>query len=269
MRLKAVVCLVLAAAVAACGKSGDGDKPAGGVGADSASVAQISEIVPALEARGFRVVQDRSAPNQRASRRASAVVYRASDGNSGGVVYVTRPIEGVGDEHVGWHWYFSDAAPDSVVFTEINRDGLWDARVFLGDRAIDMIQGEAFSLLGSERGGTAAMNGASSAPAELWKCFDGDSATAWRSPRSGAFIEIPVPLGVERAELHVQLAETNRPAKLEIYADERKLQTVDLSDGIARQRFALDPSVRDAASIRIDVVGGTGDTVAISELEIR
>lgn len=268
MRRFCVFAVCLAGLVLACGKSSEKKETAvPGATTDSTAVA-TSEISAALKAKGFRIVQDRSVPNQRASRKASAVVYRAADGKSGGVIYVTRPTESP-VEHVGWHWYFSDAAPDSVVFTEINRDGLWDARVFLGDRTMDLIQGEAFSLLGSERDGTAAMNGASSAPAELWKCFDGDSATAWRSPRASAFIEIPVPLGIERAELVVQLADTDQPAKLEVRAGDRKLQTIELSEGIAKQKFSLDPAAREATSLRIDVTGGKGDAVAISELEIR
>ena len=258
-------CALAAGCLLACGKSTE--RKTDGAGADSTATVPTL-LGAALTAKGFVVIRDRPVPAQQPSRLASALVYRSGDGKRGGVVYVTRPTEGAG-EHVGWHWYFPDAAPDSVVFTEINQDGLWDARIYFGNRTVDMIQGVSFSLLGREHGGTAAMNGSSTAPAELWKCFDGDSTTAWRSPSSGAFIEIPTPLGLEDAELDVQLAKEDRPAKLDVFAGGRKLQTISLSDGAARQNFQLDPAVKSAASIRVEVKKGSGDAVAISELEIR
>lgn len=263
-----VFAVCLAGVVLACGKSSEKKEAGAPGGAADSTVAVPSAIGASLAAKGFKVVQDAPAPAQRGSRKASALVYQAAGRAGGGVVYVTRPVDGV-VESVGWHWYFADAAPDSAVFTEINRDGLWDVRVYFGERTVDMIQGESFSLLGGGHAGTAAMNGPSSAAGDLWKCFDGDSTTAWRSPKSGAFVEIPLPLGVERGELRVQLGEADRPSQLEVYAGERKIQTVKLADENTRQSFPLDPAVRDAASLRIEVEGGSGDAVAISELEIR
>jgi hypothetical protein len=255
--------------VLACGKSSEQKtESAPSVAPADSTPAARSALAAMFAARGLRVVEERDAPTQRSGRTAAAVVYRTADGGRGGVVYLTKPIGGT-TERIGWHWYFSDGAPDSVVFAEINRDGLWDARVFTGGRSVDLIQGESFLLLGREKRGRGALNGPSSAPAELWKCFDGDSATAWRSPKDGAFIEIPCPLGVESAELDVQLAPDDQPERLDVYADDRKLQSIDLSGGIARQSFPLDPAVREAATVRIEVRGGRGDSVAISELEIR
>jgi len=132
-----------------------------------------------------------------------------------------------------------------------------------------MIQGESFSLLGRDRQGLEAMNGAASASTESWKCFDGDSTTAWRSPRADAFVDIPVPLGVKDAQLDVQLTAADQPERLAVYADGRKLQTIDLSGTLARQTFQLDPGVRDAATIRLEMEDGKQDSVAVSELEIR
>jgi hypothetical protein len=255
---------LVAACLHGCGKSSEQRT---GAAADS-TAAVPSEISTALTARGFVVVQDRPAPAQTPGRKASLVVYRSADGKQGGVVYVLRPID-TPTEHVGWHWYFADAAPDSAVLSEINRDGLWDARIYAGGRTVDLIQGESFSLLGHERRGTEAMNGASSAPGGTWKVFDGDSTTAWRSPRTDAFIDVPLPLGAQRAELDVQLTAADQPGKLAIYADGRKVQTIDLSGTQARQTFPLDPGVRSAATIRVEVEGGKRDSVAVSELEIR
>lgn len=264
MKWMVLVCLALA--VAGCGKSQEKEAARDtAVPADSSSA---SGVAGALATRGFAVVGERAAPSQRSGHRAALVTYRSADGVRGGVVYVLRPLDGTG-EQVGWHWYFADAAPDSAALVEINRDGLWDARVYFGGRALDMVQGEAFSLLGRGHAGAAAMNGASSSAADLWKCFDGDSTTAWRSPARKAFIELPLPLGAARAELDVQLAERNRPRSLDVYAGDRKLQSIDLPDGIMRQTYRLDPAARDAGAIRIEVKGGESDSVAISELEIR
>ena len=259
-----VVCLVVLGL--ACGKSSE--KKAEGDSSRAKADSSSSVVAAALAAKGFVVVNERPAPSQRSSRKASLVVYRSPDGARGGVVYLTRPLD-IPEENIGWHWYFADAAPDSAALLEINRDGLWDARVYFAGRSMDMIQGESFSLLGRGREGSEALNGASTAPADLWKCFDGDSATAWRSPAKDAFIELPVPLGVTQAQLDVQLSDRNRPEKLGVYAGERKLQTIQLSDGTARQSFALDPAVRDASSLRLVVEGAAADSVAISELEIR
>ena len=259
----------LAGCLLACGESSKQESAGGTSAADADSaVVMPSAIGAGFRAKGFVIVQERPAPAQRSGHKASAIVYHSRDGKNGGVVYVLRHTDQP-TERVGWHWFFADAAPDSVVFTELNRDGLWDARVFFGSTSIDLLQREEFSLLGRDRSSTGAMNGASSSSAGLWMCFDGDSATAWRAPRKGAFVEIPIPLGVERAELDVQLAGDDQPARLDVYAGDQKLQTIDLSDGIARQSFRLDPAARGAESIRIEFEGGDGDSVAVSELEIR
>ncbi|MDH4036824.1 MAG: hypothetical protein OEX18_14310 [Candidatus Krumholzibacteria bacterium] len=258
------VAALVASCLYGCGKSSEQRT---GAAADS-TVAVPSAISAALEAKGFKVVQDGPAPSQPAGRKASLVVYRTPDGKQGGVVYALRPLD-LPDERVGWHWYFADAAPDSAALAEINRDGLWDVRIYFRGRTVEAIQGESFSLLGRERRGMEAMNGAASAPAASWKCFDGDSTSAWQSPRRDAFIDVPVPLGIQRAELDVLLAAEDQPGKITVYADGRKLQTLELSSTIARQTFRLDPDVRTAAEIRLEVEGGKGDSVAVSELEIR
>ncbi len=262
-----VPCLLLF--VLACGKSPDDRKATGGAGKPAdAPPAGSAAVASMLEAKGYSVVQNRRAPAQRPGTVASAVVYRAQDGKRGGVLYVVRPVEGT-EESIFWHWYFTDGAPDSVSFMEMNRDGLWDARIYAGERKLDMIQGESFWLLGKNRSAVAALNGPSSAPEDLWKCFDGDSTTAWRSSKSGAFIEIPSPLGTPEGRLDVQLANEGRPRKLTVYADGDRVQTVDLADTGNRQSFQLDPAVRDASLIRVEIEGGSDESVAISEMELR
>jgi hypothetical protein len=258
------VCFLAAGSILSCGKSSE--QKAGGAAADS--VTAVPSLVGAeLAAKGFVVVQEREAPSQRSSRSAKTVVYRSRDKKSGGVVYVSRALVGT-VERVGWHWYFEDAAPDSAALMELNHDGLWDVRIYLKSGPVDFIQGESFSLLGRVHEGTEVMNGSASAPAELWKCFDGDSTTVWQSPASGAFIEIPIPLGLETAELEVQVPRENPPLRINVFADGNKLQTIDLSETVDRQMFRLDPAAQSAALIRIELQGN-GDVVAISELEIR
>lgn len=266
-RVRCFVAVVAACAafLSACGKSSQ--QSSGGAKASRDST-RSSALAATIKARGLVVLRDDPAPAQRSSRNASLIVYRTADGGKGGVIYVTRPLD-VPQETIGWHWYFTDAAPDSAVMMEINRDGLWDARIYFGDRAVDMVQGESFSLLGHDRGGSEAFNGASSSPMDSWKCFDGDSTTAWQSAAKDAYVEMPVPLGVTDAQLEVQLAKRNRPSKLDIYAGGQKLQTIQLSDGTSRQDFSLDPAVRDASAVRVQIAGAPGDSVAISELEIR
>lgn len=256
---------IVAGCVLACGKKTE-QKQAGG--ATQVTDSTAAAVADALTARGFSVVQSRTAPAQRSSTRASLVVYRSGDGGQGGIIYAYSPVD-YPDEHVGWHWRFSDAAPDSAALVEINRDGLWDLRVYFGDRTQDFIQGESFSLMGRERRGSEGMTGPSSSPADLWKCFDGDSTTAWRSRADGAFIEVPLPLGLRKGELQIQLAKNDRPDKLYVYQGERKLQTIDLSDGDQRQDFSLDSATREATSLRIEFKSGKADSVAVSELEIR
>jgi hypothetical protein len=150
---------------------------------------------------------------------------------------------------------------------EINGDGLWDVRVFMsGGTTRDFIQGETFTLM-TEREARYAMNGASSA-GESWKAFDGDTATAWQAPASGAFIEIPLPMGAGAGELSVRVASGSRASKLEIFAGDKKVQDVALQGSSEFQRIQLDPELQQAPTIRI-VVEGPAPTVAISEMEIR
>jgi hypothetical protein len=220
-----------------------------------------------ITARGYRVVQARRFPSQVDARRASVVVYRTPDGSRGGILYV----RGFGNDapQPVWHWYFRDGAPDSVQALDLNRDGLWDVRVFFAaGKTADYLQDQAFTFAGRERGGLVAMNGASSAPAGAWKAFDADTTTVWQSPSQGAYLEIPNPFGLEAGEMSVRLADQARPRKIALFEGGRKVQEFELAPTGQEQRFQLDAALKSAESIRV-VVEGAGGSVAISDLEIR
>lgn len=253
--------------VHACSKSDKSRTDAGtSDNADSAVTLDNAPFAAEIAAKGYRIVQARRFPAQLAARRATVVVYQSNDGTRGGVLYTQRM--GDGPHRVSWHWLFQDSAPDSIQAVEINSDGLWDARVFMkGGKVVDLIQGEAFTFMGPERDGLAVLNGASSAPEQLWKCFDGDSTTAWQSPMNGAFIEIPNPFGLAAGELSVRLADTDRPNKLELVAGDAK-QSIDLAEKAGEQHFKLDAAMTAAPSIRLEF-RGAGASVAVSELGIR
>jgi len=254
----------------ACGKSNEPkpetSKSEAATTAEPSVTIENAPFVATIAAKGYRVVQAKRFPAQLAARRATVVVYQSSDGKSGGVLYSQSMPSG--PDLVSWHWLFRDAAPDSIQALELNDDGLWDVRVFMkGGKVQDLIQGRAFTFMGPEREGLVALNGESSAPADLWKCFDGDTATVWQTPASGAFIDIPNPFGLGKGELAVRLAGKDRPTKIGLVAGDAT-QALELAGTSAEQRFKLDPAVMAAPSIRLEIQGA-GANVAISELEFR
>jgi hypothetical protein len=151
---------------------------------------------------------------------------------------------------------------------DLNQDGLWDVRIFTGGTAGEFVQDRDFTFMGPDRGALVAHNGASSAPADLWKAFDADTATAWQSPAADAFIDVPNPFGLDRGELSVRLWGKNRPKKLVLFDGEKKVQELDLEPTTREQRFVLDGALKDAATIRVRFEGAPS-AVALSELEIR
>lgn len=231
----------------------------------TAAADSASSLAPVLEARGFRIVTVQKLPAQLSGRRATAAIYRSGDGATGGVVYTQRMSND--GEGITWHWYFSDGAPDSINLAEFNGDGLWDVRVFMaGGTTRDFTQGEAFSFM-TDRVSRFAMNGASSG-SDLWKAFDGDTATAWQSPSKDAYIELPLPLGVGEGKMRLRVASGSRTAKMAIFSGDKKVQDVALERSRDYQEVTLDPSLQNAPAIRV-VVEGPAATVSISELEIR
>jgi len=222
-------------------------------------------LAPFLDKHGFKIVHAQKLPAQMSNRRATAVVYQSLDGAKGGVVYMQRATPTA--EGISWHWYFDDGAPDSIQVTETNGDGLWDVRVFMhGGTTRDFVQGETFTFL-TDTGMRVAMNGKASGT-DLWKAFDGDTTTAWEAPAKDAYIDVPMPMGVEKGTVRLRLATGSRASKVDIFAGDRKVQSVELQQTNRFQEIALDQAVKDAPAMRL-VVEGPAATVAISELEIR
>ncbi|HXV14651.1 MAG TPA: hypothetical protein VEC56_10655 [Candidatus Krumholzibacteria bacterium] len=267
VRFAFLACLCL---LAGCSKSSDTadeakKSPLLELTQKTAAADQAATLAPVLEARGFRLVTTQRVPAQLSARRAVAAIYRSQDGARGGVVYMQRANNTT--EGITWHWYFADGAPDSLQLVELNGDGLWDARVFMaGGTTRDFIQGETFTLM-TDREARFAMNGASSGT-DAWKAFDGDTTTAWQSPAKGAFVEIPLPIGLEAGTLSLRVAGGGHVGKVAIYAGDKKVQDVDLKDTGTLRDVPLDAAVKEAPAIRV-VVEGRDATVAISELEIR
>lgn len=270
-RVLGVLCALFVCAALSCGKK---EKPAEEAATQKPETQGISgQLTPenapfgsVIRSKGYQVVQVRRFPAQVDGRRAAVVVYRSSDNARGGILYVRgfqedppRPV---------WHWYFAEGAPDSIAPADINRDGLWDARVYMtGGKTVELIQDADFTLIGAEHDGLMAMNGASSQADGLWKVFDADTSTVWQAP-SPSHIDIPNPLGLSEGQLSVKLAGVARPEKLEIGDGSRKLQECDLDATSEEQRFQLDEAVKSLAVIRVTAVG-PGKRVALSELEIR
>src|SRR5262249_14725614 len=168
-----------------------------------------------------------------------------------------------------WHWYFDNAAPDSITNLDINRDGLWDVRIYMaGGKTVEFLQDKDFSFTGAEHDGLFADNGKSSSSETLRQAFDADTSTAWTSPASGAHSQRPNPFGLNTGQLSVRLAGGSRPTRLEIGDGTKKIQDCDLSSTAEEQRFQLDAAVKALPVIRINVAG-KGKNVALSELSIQ
>ena len=222
-------------------------------------------VAPFLQKHGYHIVHTQKLPAQMSNRRATAVIYQSQDGARGGVLYMQRAT--ASSEGISWHWYFDDGAPDSIQITETSGDGLWDARVFMhGGTTRDFVQGETFTFM-TDTGMRIAMNGKSSGT-DAWKVFDGDTTTAWQAPAKDAYIDVPMPMGVEKGTVRLRLAAGSRASSVDIFAGDRKVQSVELQRTNQFQEITLDPAVKDAPAMRL-VVEGPAETVAISELEIR
>jgi len=270
-----MVCVLIAMGIFACSKKKEeakapegktlSEKAANEAPTPAAVTKDNAPFKSTITSKGFQIAQAKRFPAQVDARRAAVVVY--GSGGKGGVLYV-RGFENDAPRPV-WHWYFDNAAPDSITALDINRDGLWDVRVFMaGGKTTDFVQDTDFSFTGAEHDGLFANNGASSNSKDLWKAFDADSSTAWTSPASGAYIDIPNPFGLEVGQLTVREAGGSRPTRLEIGDGTKKLQDCDLESTSEEQRFQLDAAVKALPVIRVTVVG-KGKNVALSELGIH
>jgi hypothetical protein len=290
----AVLCFVALMAVS-CGKSdGQSEKPK--TKADQAANQQKDKKATALtqvakeaiddasideefadgrkvvEAAGYVVKQYRSFPSQEITKRGRVLVYTDKKGKeSGGVVYLKKTGFQVAQ---AWHWYFKDMVPDSVINVEISRDGLWDIRfVSTKGKSERVIQGDTFSLLARERTDWIAMNGACSTPlgpdAAMWKCFDGDTTTAWRSSLAGpAFIEFDVPFGVADGNLTICTTESEQPRGCAVYADGKRVEEIELKPEAGRQVIALGQAVRGAKRIRLEFTSAHANAAAVAIAEL-
>jgi hypothetical protein len=167
--------------------------------------------------------------------------------------------------------------PDSVVWREINRDGLWDVRVvFPHDKAVEFVQDESFTLIAKERSDWIAMNGTSSVPASgefpMWMCFDGDTTTAWKSSvLQGAFIEFAVPFGVKEGLLTIGTLASEQPERCVVNADGKRVEEVEIRPAAGQQVIALGAGVRGATKVRLEFpsVRGGGEVVAVTEVGLK
>jgi hypothetical protein len=274
---------------ASCGKKDDGAKKGetpksdGGLAeiAKSATRAftvddEFAEAREVIEEAGFKVKSYKPFPVQEVGKKGRMLVYTDKRGKrSSGMIYVKKTGAEIGP---AWHWYFSDMVPDSVVFREINGDGLWDVRfVSTKGETHDFIQDETFTLLAKERSDWMALNGVSSAPVTdefpLWKCFDGDTTTAWISSLSEpeVFLEFDVPFGAESGILSLQSLEAGQPKGCAVYADGKRIKEFNLEPVLSPQMIQLGGDVVGAKRVRLvfDSRHGSGDMIAVSELSFK
>ncbi len=228
-----------------------------------------------VEGAGFVVRTYEEFPAQEISKRGRVLVYTDKrKKQSGGVVYLKKTGAEVAP---AWHWYFEDMVPDSAVNREINRDGLWDIRIVsTRGKAMQFIQDDSFTMFGKERSDWIALNGTCSAPLSgefaMWKCFDGDTTTSWKSSvTSGAFIELAVPFGVKDGILSLGTLPSEQPDRCVVQADGKRVGEFEIQPAAGRQMIALGAGVTGAKRIRLEFpsVRGGGDVVAVAELGLK
>jgi hypothetical protein len=287
MKSTVTTCIALAAVSllalsGGCGKKSENDQ------ADQAKPTAESEpteaslptdAVPfgsAIGAAGFEIVYYNEFPSAVAGRKGRMILYRSASGDKdGGMVFVEQWGQ---KAHWVWHWYFGDAKPRLFEQLDINKDGLWDVRVYTDeDRPIDLVQDRDFLLGDQSRDDRIALNGTCSEPVAghpLWHCFDGDIRTAWQSSMEGGgrpYIEVASPLGISDGILSIRATDENQPRECEVYADGKKVQSFELRATTEEQLVQLDPKVRTAGKIRLEIKSchGDGVAVAVAELQIK
>ncbi len=246
--------------------------------ADEVSIEEeLGDIPTFVESVGFTVKSYESFPVEEVGRKGRMLVYTDKKAKrSGGVIYFKR----TGPEIAQcWHWYFENKVPEAVSKVELNDDGLWDVKITTksGD-SMTFIQDDSFSLVAKTRSDWLAMNGTSSAPvsedAAMWRCFDGDTTTAWRSSAAsggGAYVEFHTPFGVEEGNLSIHLLDIEQPKTCTVFADGRQIDVVELEAKPVWQLAHLGEGVKGAKLIRLvfEPGPGRGDVVAISEIALK
>lgn len=238
----------------------------------------LGDDIPAMiESAGFTLKSYDSFPTEEVGRKGRMLVYTDKKGKqSGGVIYFKRTGPAIAP---CWHWYFEGAVPEAVSNVELNDDGLWDVKITTksGD-AMTFIQDDSFSLLAKDRTDYIATNAKSSTPisedAAVWRCFDGDTTTAWKSAAStggGSFIEFHVPFGVEDGNLAIQTIDSDQPKSCTVYADGKEIEVVDFEGKAVRQMVHLGGDAQGAKLIRLAFTsgGGQGGVVAIAEIGLK
>jgi hypothetical protein len=278
----AVMAMAALLALSGCGKKKEEGqteqaKPAGG--AQQVEPSLPTEGVPfgaEIEGKGFKVVYVNDFPAPVAGHKGRMILYQlASAGNDGGMVFVDQ--WGTKTEWV-WHWFFEDERPKTFEKADINKDGLWDIRVYTeSGHQIDLLQDSEFVLPDRGRTDRIALNGTCSEPLPehpLWMCFDSDVRTAWESDFGGGsrpYIEVASPFGLSEGILAIRALDQKQPYRCELYADGKKVQSIELQATDDEQLVQLEPSLSTAKKIRLEIESchGKWDSVAVAELQIR
>ncbi|UCH83006.1 MAG: hypothetical protein JSW50_11110 [Candidatus Latescibacterota bacterium] len=241
---------------------------------DASLEEEVANVKDMIEAAGFTVKSYENFPAQEVGRKGRMLVYTDKKSKqSGGVVYFKKTGPAVAP---CWHWYFDDAVPETVSKVELNDDGLWDVKIVTSKGPLTFIQDDSFTLMAKDRSDWLAMNGQSSTPisdgAAMWLCFDGDSTTAWASPvasEGNAFVEFHVPFGVEEGNLTLHTLATDQPKTCTVFADGKKIDTVELKASGVRQLMHLG-ALKGAKRVRIVFESSFGgDNVAVSEIALK
>jgi hypothetical protein len=278
-----ILLFVLAAALLAysCGKKKEAIKDESQAGKQVAQQDLVTdEEIPykaMIEGAGFEVTVFKKFPSQEQDVKGRVLLYsQKKKKGDGGIIYFKKTGSVVSP---AWHWHFDGFTPDSIHAVEINEDGLWDIRVTDSkNNALTFIQEETFTLAAKPREDFIALNGASIPPAlpghELWRCFDGDTATAWQAAlegKMGAALELTVPFGVVEGILIIETAAAHRPKECDVYMGDKKIDELKLENKSGRQLFRLSPSVQGATEIRL-VFASSHDKeniVAVAELALK
>jgi len=276
--------------VTSCGKKSkeqkdqeaEGGSSLQSISATAMAGVDIDQEAPAykgrVEAAGYQVKEYVRFPAEELGVKGRLLLYTDKGNKRGGVVYFKK-TGNLPEAKPAWHWYFSDLAPQAASNVELNEDGLWDLEIDTkGGEKLELIQDEMFTLMGPERPGWIAMNGRCSPPVDvddmMWKCFDGDTATAWRSSTDssdGAYLEFDAPFGLEEGVLSIRTMDSEQPSKCKVSADGKDVQTFDLEPKAAEQVIQVGPALAAAKTIRLtfEPATGGGNVVAVAELEVK
>ncbi len=238
---------------------------------------EIQDVSEMIQSAGYVTKEYLDFPSQELGKKGRVLVYTDKKGkSSGGIVYMKKTGLGVAP---AWHWYFDRSVPEMVDKVELNDDGLWDMRVSLkGGETLEYLQGESFSMTAADRSDWIALNGASSEPLAdefgLWRCFDSDTSTAWRSSRGSGgevFLELTAPFGIGEDILVLHTWHSDQPRRCTLYGDGTKIQEFELEPKAAEQLIRLDDGVKGAKKIRLtfDTIHGGGDVVSVAELGFK